>query len=197
MNYQYRFGSSFTTATQTLYHDGGFPRYYLGISAALVQGRASANYEFSVALSKRANPYRTRLTVRGYGSQRRNSRFAPIELVLERLAVTYQDDLRFSMVRRSRSSSMQSPRLTLSPGTDWTGASAAAFRMILTPIDTLKTTLQAQGARGTALLRHRIKSNGIGSLWWGAFATAAATFVGHYPWFATVCSPSSILGCAP
>ena len=64
--------------------------------------------------------------------------------------------------------------------------SAAAFRMILTPIDTLKTTLQAQGARGTALLRRRIKSNGIGSLWWGAFATAAATFVGHYPWFATV-----------
>jgi hypothetical protein len=58
--------------------------------------------------------------------------------------------------------------------------------MILTPIDTLKTTLQAQGARGTALLRQRVKTNGITSLWWGAFATAAATFVGHYPWFATV-----------
>lgn len=64
--------------------------------------------------------------------------------------------------------------------------SAAAFRMTLTPIDTFKTTMQAQGARGTALLRKRIKENGIGSLWWGAFATAAATFVGHYPWFATV-----------
>lgn len=58
--------------------------------------------------------------------------------------------------------------------------------MILTPIDTLKTTMQAQGPRGTALLRKRVKENGIGSLWWGAFATAAATFVGHYPWFATV-----------
>lgn len=58
--------------------------------------------------------------------------------------------------------------------------------MILTPIDTLKTTMQAQGARGTALLRRRVKENGIGSMWWGAFATAAATFVGHYPWFATV-----------
>lgn len=64
--------------------------------------------------------------------------------------------------------------------------------MIHTPIDTLKTTLQAQGARGTAILRRRIKTEGIGSLWWGAFATAAATFVGHYPWFATVCvSPCS------
>ena len=64
--------------------------------------------------------------------------------------------------------------------------------MILTPIDTLKTTLQAQGARGTTILRHRIKRDGIGSLWWGAIATAAATFVGHYPWFATV-SPISII----
>src|SRR5690242_5841611 len=62
---------------------------------------------------------------------------------------------------------------------------AAAFRMLLTPIDTLKTTLQAEGSRGTALLRQRIKTNGVGSLWWGSFATAAATFVGHYPWFAT------------
>lgn len=51
--------------------------------------------------------------------------------------------------------------------------------MILTPVDTLKTTLQVQGARGTTVLRQRIKSNGVGSLWWGAFATAAATFVGH------------------
>jgi hypothetical protein len=70
--------------------------------------------------------------------------------------------------------------------------SAAAFRMILTPIDTLKTTLQAQGARGTSLLRERIRTDGIGSLWWGSFATAAATFVGHYPWFATVCTQYQI-----
>ncbi|CAE6486541.1 unnamed protein product, partial [Rhizoctonia solani] len=77
--------------------------------------------------------------------------------------------------------------------TIFASACAAAFRMILTPIDTLKTTLQAQGARGTALLRQRIKTNGIGSLWWGAFATAAATFVGHYPWFATYNYLSAVL----
>jgi hypothetical protein len=61
---------------------------------------------------------------------------------------------------------------------------AAAFRMILTPIDTLKTTLQSEGKRGWGLLGNRIKTEGFGSLWWGAFATAAATFVGNYPWFA-------------
>lgn len=71
-------------------------------------------------------------------------------------------------------------------------SSAAAFRMILTPVDTLKTTLQAQGAGGTALLRQRIKEHGVGTLWWGAFATAGATFAGHYPWFATV-RPESCL----
>jgi len=70
--------------------------------------------------------------------------------------------------------------------TIFASACAAAFRMLLTPIDTLKTTLQAQGARGTTILRQRIQTDGVGSLWWGAFATAAATFVGHYPWFATV-----------
>lgn len=70
---------------------------------------------------------------------------------------------------------------------------AASFRMVLTPIDTLKTTLQAQGARGTALLRERIRTDGIGSLWYGAFATAGATFVGNYPWFATVSTQLDVL----
>ena len=40
MNYQYRFGTSFTAATQTLYEVGGFRRYYQGIGAALVQGKS-------------------------------------------------------------------------------------------------------------------------------------------------------------
>lgn len=39
MNYQYRFGTSFTSATQTLYETGGFRRYYQGIGAALIQGK--------------------------------------------------------------------------------------------------------------------------------------------------------------
>ncbi|KAJ3073390.1 hypothetical protein HDU98_001681, partial [Podochytrium sp. JEL0797] len=64
-------------------------------------------------------------------------------------------------------------------------AFAASFRMILTPIDTLKTTMQTSGALGTTLLRQRVKTYGIGTLWYGSVATAAATFVGHYPWFAT------------
>ncbi|KAH8652056.1 mitochondrial carrier domain-containing protein [Xylariales sp. PMI_506] len=139
MNYQYRHGSSFTTATKTLYEDGGFGRYYQGLAAALVQG-----------------------PVARFGDTAAN---AGILALLQ-----------------SNSYLGQMPTLIQ---TIFASLCAAAFRMILTPIDTLKTTLQAQGARGTALLRQRVKTNGVGSLWWGAFATAAATFVGHYPWFAT------------
>ncbi|KAG8792099.1 hypothetical protein FRC12_007210 [Ceratobasidium sp. 428] len=139
MNYQYRFGTSFATATRTLYQDGGVRRYYRGVGAALVQGPVSrfgdtaANVGILALLQ--SNSYLSKLP-------------APIKTI-------------------------------------FASACAAAFRILLTPIDTLKTTLQAQGARGTALLRQRIKTHGITSLWWGALATAAATFVGHYPWFAT------------
>ncbi|QRW10123.1 mitochondrial carrier protein [Ceratobasidium sp. AG-Ba] len=139
MNYQYRFGTSFTTAGRTLYHDGGLSRYYRGLGPALIQGPVSrfgdtaANAGILALLQ--SNSYLAKLP-------------APIKTI-------------------------------------FASACAAGFRILLTPIDTLKTTLQAQGARGTALLRQRVKSDGITSLWWGALATAAATFVGHYPWFAT------------
>lgn len=61
--------------------------------------------------------------------------------------------------------------------------SSALFRMLLTPIDTLKTTQQTQGGvAGLTLLRERIREHGISCLFWGAFGTAGATFVGHCEW---------------
>ena len=41
MNYQYRYGTSTTEATRTLYADGGWTRYYQGLTAALIQGPVS------------------------------------------------------------------------------------------------------------------------------------------------------------
>ncbi|TFY76989.1 hypothetical protein EWM64_g7023 [Hericium alpestre] len=67
----------------------------------------------------------------------------------------------------------------------YTSVAAALFRMILTPVDTVKTTLQTQGQRGWGIIQKRIQMYGIVSLFYGAWATAAATFVGHYPWFGT------------
>lgn len=42
--------------------------------------------------------------------------------------------------------------------------------------------MQTQGKPGVTILKERIKAYGIGTLWYGAFATAAASFVGSFPW---------------
>lgn len=65
--------------------------------------------------------------------------------------------------------------------TMFASVSAASFRILITPIDTLKTTLQVEGPRGLKILRAR----GVLSLWNGALGSASATLVGHYPWFMT------------
>ncbi|KAI5894161.1 mitochondrial carrier [Schizophyllum commune H4-8] len=139
MNYQYRYGSTTTVAIRTLYHDGGWTRYYRGLIAALIQGPLSR-----------------------FGDTAAN---AGILALLE--SNTFMKAL---------------PALVK---TVFASLAAAAFRIVLTPIDTVKTTLQTQGKPGMAILRARVKKYGITTLWYGAIATAAATFVGHYPWFGT------------
>ncbi len=63
--------------------------------------------------------------------------------------------------------------------------SAASFRIFLMPIDTVKTTLQVEGKDAMTILANKIKSKGIPALYHGSLAASAATFAGHYPWFAT------------
>ncbi|EIW78093.1 mitochondrial carrier [Coniophora puteana RWD-64-598 SS2] len=139
MNYQYRYGTSTTQAIKTLYADGGYPRYYQGILAALIQGPVArfGDTAFNVGILSllRSNSYMKKLPV-------------PVQTIFASVA-------------------------------------SACFRMVLTPIDTVKTTMQTQGKVGMKLLKERVKRSGVGSLWYGALATAAANFVGNYPWFAT------------
>jgi len=139
MNYQYRYGTTTTQATKTLYRDGGYRRYYQGLLAALIQGPVSR-----------------------FGDTAAN---VGILVLLE--SNSYMKTLP-SLVK-----------------TIFASVAAALFRMILTPVDTIKTTMQTQGQSGWEILKRRIKLYGIGTLWYGALATAAATFVGHYPWFGT------------
>ncbi|KAL4254160.1 mitochondrial carrier family protein [Abortiporus biennis] len=139
MNYQYRYGTTTTQATRTLYADGGWTRYYQGLTAALIQGPVSR-----------------------FGDTAAN---AGILALLQ--SNSYMKNL---------------PILIKSV---FASVAAAAFRMILTPVDTVKTTMQTDGRKGLKILRSRIRKYGFGSLWYGALATAAATFVGHYPWFGT------------
>ena len=116
MNYQYRYGTSTTQAIGTLYADGGFPRYYQGLAAALVQG-----------------------PVARFGDTAAN---AGILALLESNAFM-----------RTLPKYIQ---------TVFASAAAALFRMVLTPIDTLKTTLQTQGKRGWSILGRRVRTGVVG-----------------------------------
>eukprot|EP00958_Prasinococcus_capsulatus_P024977 scaffold4057_cov390-Prasinococcus_capsulatus_cf.AAC.3 len=61
----------------------------------------------------------------------------------------------------------------------------ATWRIFLTPVDTLKTTLQVQGKEGMSILSQKIKKGGLGVMYNGAFANFGANWVGNYPWFTT------------
>jgi hypothetical protein len=60
---------------------------------------------------------------------------------------------------------------------------AALFRIVLMPIDTVKTTMQVTGKFASVV--DKVKGNGPIVLYNGSLAAASATFVGHYPWFFT------------
>lgn len=62
-------------------------------------------------------------------------------------------------------------------------AAAASFRIVLMPIDTVKTTMQVTGKFSN--IATKVKLEGIPALYQGSLAAASATFVGHYPWFFT------------
>jgi hypothetical protein len=63
---------------------------------------------------------------------------------------------------------------------------AGLFRILLMPVDACKTIMQVEGKNGLAALGNKIKVGGPLVLFDGALAASLATFVGHYPWFATV-----------
>ncbi|KNC78312.1 hypothetical protein SARC_09248 [Sphaeroforma arctica JP610] len=67
--------------------------------------------------------------------------------------------------------------------TIFASAAAATWRVFLMPVDTLKTTMQVEGAKGVSQLRGKLSSGGPKVLYSGAIAASGATFVGHYPWF--------------
>uniref|UniRef100_A0A7S3SXT4 Mitochondrial carrier protein n=1 Tax=Emiliania huxleyi TaxID=2903 RepID=A0A7S3SXT4_EMIHU len=67
-----------------------------------------------------------------------------------------------------------------------TGCASAAgslWRILITPLDTLKTTLQVDGAAAYKQLGDKVKREGPVVLYQGALANAVASFVGSYPWF--------------
>lgn len=62
----------------------------------------------------------------------------------------------------------------------------AAWRILLTPIDTCKTILQTEGERGWHVLSKNVSRNGVKILFAGWEGNYVANVVGNYPWFATM-----------
>lgn len=62
---------------------------------------------------------------------------------------------------------------------------AALFRILLMPIDTCKTILQVEGAKGWTILANKVRASGPSVLFHGSIASATATLAGHYPWYTT------------
>eukprot|EP00746_Dinoflagellata_sp_MGD_P016006 gnl/MRDRNA2_/MRDRNA2_135895_c0_seq1.p1 gnl/MRDRNA2_/MRDRNA2_135895_c0~~gnl/MRDRNA2_/MRDRNA2_135895_c0_seq1.p1 ORF type:complete len:563 (+),score=97.50 gnl/MRDRNA2_/MRDRNA2_135895_c0_seq1:115-1803(+) len=61
---------------------------------------------------------------------------------------------------------------------------AATWRILVTPLDTIKTILQVEGKDGLKYLSNKAKRHGPFVYYHGASAAATATFASHYPWFA-------------
>ena len=69
--------------------------------------------------------------------------------------------------------------------TGFASIAAGLFRILLMPIDTVKTMMQVEGSRGIATLKDKIHTSGSRVLFHGGMAASIATLAGHYPWFAT------------
>jgi len=62
---------------------------------------------------------------------------------------------------------------------------AGLWRIVILPIDTSKTAMQVDGGEGLQKLKDKVMQLGPSPLYQGALASAAATTVGHFPWFLT------------
>lgn len=147
VNYQYRYGVDMKTAFQTLYKQGGVPRFYKGVGPALLQG----------PLSRFGDTFANTGVISTLNS--------------------YESTKSLPTWSKSILASL----------------SAGFFRIVLMPIDTLKTTMQVQGSNGISNLKMKLHKNGPSVLYHGSIASAGATFVGHYPWFATFNSLQEII----
>lgn len=77
------------------------------------------------------------------------------------------------------------PSVPLSVQTMLGSAVSVAYRVLIMPLDTLKTTMQVEGRGAVVLLRRKVAADGAGVLFHGALAASLANFVGTYPWFWT------------
>jgi len=78
------------------------------------------------------------------------------------------------------------PSMPLSVTTFMGSMAGAAWRIVITPVDTCKSILQTDGKEGWERLRLKVAKANVLVLWAGWEANYVANVVGNYPWFATM-----------
>jgi len=89
------------------------------------------------------------------------------------------------------------PGVPIGVRTGCASAAGSLWRILITPIDTLKTTMQVQGKEAMGQLSVKIKKEGLMVLYQGAIANAVASFVGSYPWYFTFNALQEVVPAAP
>lgn len=59
------------------------------------------------------------------------------------------------------------------------------WRIVLMPIDTVKSSMQVNGKDAIFMLRNKIKNNGYNVLYHGSLGVYSTTVFSHFPWFFT------------
>jgi len=77
------------------------------------------------------------------------------------------------------------PSLPLPFATAFGSFCGASWRVVITPVDTCKTTLQTDGAKGWEAMKQKIKRGGVRVLWYGWEGNYLANVIGGYPFFFT------------
>ena len=135
MNYQFKNGGGTIQTLKSLYREGGIPRFYRGVSFALINAPLSR-----------------------FGDTAANM-----------TAMTYLEDSDLNKAQKTFIGSL----------------GAGIWRLTIIPVDSFKSHLQVHGSEGMSILRNKIKTNGISTLYNGSSAAFSGTVIGHFPWFYT------------
>jgi hypothetical protein len=135
MNYQFKNGGGTFNTLQTLYKQGGIPRFYRGVGFALINAPLSR-----------------------FGDTAANM-----------TAMTYLEDSSLNKAQKTFIGSL----------------GAGLWRLTVIPVDAFKSHLQVHGKDGMKILRSKVKTHGVKTLYSGSSAAFTGTVVGHFPWFYT------------
>ena len=80
---------------------------------------------------------------------------------------------------------LEDTNLSLAEKTFAGSCGAGLWRIGIMPIDTLKSSLQVNGANGIGIIRDRMKVEGLRTFYNGSMASGLSTVMGHFPWFYT------------